>query len=189
MLEWRKRLTKKVFGEEWARVNERERKREGGGFSSFLSLKDRADCSLLSVAPQAEEESTGNIHISLSRYSICHTHPCTYPSLSLQVITPFRRLILCAENRKEMEDWISSLKSVQSREHYEVSNQQIHASLCVCVCVYMYVASVSRGRWEVIRDNAVGTIDLWWGVSSFGAFFPWIVQRADVPISECTMIV
>lgn len=38
-----------------------------------------------------------------------------------QVITPFRRLILCAENRKEMEDWISSLKSVQSREHYEVS--------------------------------------------------------------------
>lgn len=40
--------------------------------------------------------------------------------LSFQVITPFRRLILCAENRKEMEDWISSLKSVQSREHYEV---------------------------------------------------------------------
>lgn len=39
----------------------------------------------------------------------------------LQIITPFRRLILCAENRKEMEDWISSLKSVQSREHYEVS--------------------------------------------------------------------
>ncbi|KAK5889884.1 hypothetical protein CesoFtcFv8_013461 [Champsocephalus esox] len=33
---------------------------------------------------------------------------------SFTVITPFRRLILCAENRKEMEDWISSLKSVQS---------------------------------------------------------------------------
>uniref|UniRef100_A0A8C4TE04 diacylglycerol kinase (ATP) n=1 Tax=Erpetoichthys calabaricus TaxID=27687 RepID=A0A8C4TE04_ERPCA len=32
-----------------------------------------------------------------------------------------RRLILCAENRKEMEDWISSLKSVQSREHYETA--------------------------------------------------------------------
>ncbi|KAJ6661670.1 hypothetical protein lerEdw1_013192, partial [Lerista edwardsae] len=39
---------------------------------------------------------------------------------SFTIITPFRRLILCAENRKEMEDWISSLKSVQSREHYEV---------------------------------------------------------------------
>lgn len=29
--------------------------------------------------------------------------------------------MLCAENRKEMEDWISSLKSVQSREPYEVN--------------------------------------------------------------------
>ncbi|XP_040057508.2 diacylglycerol kinase eta isoform X4 [Gasterosteus aculeatus] len=40
---------------------------------------------------------------------------------SFTVITPFRRLILCAENRKEMEDWISSLKSVQSREHCETA--------------------------------------------------------------------
>ncbi|XP_036401222.1 diacylglycerol kinase eta-like isoform X1 [Megalops cyprinoides] len=40
---------------------------------------------------------------------------------SFTVITPFRRLILCAENRKEMEDWISSIKSVQSREHYETA--------------------------------------------------------------------
>ncbi|KAB1267792.1 Diacylglycerol kinase eta, partial [Camelus dromedarius] len=37
------------------------------------------------------------------------------------IITPFRRLMLCAENRKEMEDWISSLKSVQTREPYEVA--------------------------------------------------------------------
>lgn len=41
-------------------------------------------------------------------------------NLPFQIITPFRRLMLCAENRKEMEDWISSLKSVQSREPYEV---------------------------------------------------------------------
>ncbi|XP_041128244.1 diacylglycerol kinase eta-like isoform X1 [Polyodon spathula] len=40
---------------------------------------------------------------------------------SFTIITPFRRLILCAENRKEMEDWITSLKSVQSREHYETA--------------------------------------------------------------------
>ncbi|XP_060247464.1 diacylglycerol kinase eta isoform X3 [Meriones unguiculatus] len=40
---------------------------------------------------------------------------------SFTIITPFRRLMLCAENRKEMEDWISSLKSVQSREPYEVA--------------------------------------------------------------------
>ncbi|XP_040847283.1 diacylglycerol kinase eta isoform X2 [Ochotona curzoniae] len=40
---------------------------------------------------------------------------------SFTIITPFRRLMLCAENRKEMEDWISSLKSVQTRESYEVA--------------------------------------------------------------------
>lgn len=52
--------------------------------------------------------------------AICNPNP----SDPFQIITPFRRLILCAENRKEMEDWISSLKSVQSREHYEVSLRQ-----------------------------------------------------------------
>uniref|UniRef100_A0A8C0T1H1 Diacylglycerol kinase n=2 Tax=Canis lupus TaxID=9612 RepID=A0A8C0T1H1_CANLF len=40
---------------------------------------------------------------------------------SFTIITPFRRLMLCAENRKEMEDWMSSLKSVQTREPYEVA--------------------------------------------------------------------
>lgn len=38
-----------------------------------------------------------------------------------QVITPFRKLMLCAESRKEMEDWIGALKSVQKWETYEVS--------------------------------------------------------------------
>ncbi|XP_078470144.1 diacylglycerol kinase delta-like isoform X2 [Lampetra planeri] len=40
---------------------------------------------------------------------------------SFTIITPFRRLILCAENRKEMEDWIAALKSVQNRDPYEPS--------------------------------------------------------------------
>ncbi|TSN12253.1 Diacylglycerol kinase eta [Bagarius yarrelli] len=38
-----------------------------------------------------------------------------------QVITPFRKLMLCAESRKEMEDWITALKSVQKWETYEAS--------------------------------------------------------------------
>lgn len=38
-----------------------------------------------------------------------------------QVITPFRKLMLCAESRKEMEDWIGALRSVQKWETYEVS--------------------------------------------------------------------
>ncbi|KAJ6653547.1 hypothetical protein lerEdw1_009127 [Lerista edwardsae] len=40
---------------------------------------------------------------------------------SFTVITPFRKLILCAENRKEMEDWIGTLKSVQKWEANEAS--------------------------------------------------------------------
>ncbi|XP_074962556.1 diacylglycerol kinase delta-like isoform X2 [Phalacrocorax aristotelis] len=40
---------------------------------------------------------------------------------SFTVITPFRKLILCAENRKEMEDWISALKSVQKWEVHEAT--------------------------------------------------------------------
>ncbi|KAJ7310344.1 hypothetical protein JRQ81_007253 [Phrynocephalus forsythii] len=40
---------------------------------------------------------------------------------SFTVITPFRKLILCAENRKEMEDWIGALKSVQKWEIHEAS--------------------------------------------------------------------
>ncbi|KAM6946222.1 LOW QUALITY PROTEIN: diacylglycerol kinase delta [Aplochiton taeniatus] len=38
---------------------------------------------------------------------------------SFTIITPCRRLILCAENRKEMEDWMAALKSVQNGEHFE----------------------------------------------------------------------
>uniref|UniRef100_A0A8C9R8S1 Diacylglycerol kinase n=1 Tax=Scleropages formosus TaxID=113540 RepID=A0A8C9R8S1_SCLFO len=70
------------------------------GLVTFRSLIfDEVDLSNASVA----ESSTKNVNNSFT------------------VITPFRKLILCAENRKEMEDWISSLKSVQSRDHYETA--------------------------------------------------------------------
>uniref|UniRef100_A0A8C5A3A3 Diacylglycerol kinase n=1 Tax=Gadus morhua TaxID=8049 RepID=A0A8C5A3A3_GADMO len=38
---------------------------------------------------------------------------------SFTVITPCRRVILCADNRKEMEEWMAALRSVQNREHME----------------------------------------------------------------------
>ncbi|XP_043926516.1 diacylglycerol kinase delta [Protopterus annectens] len=38
---------------------------------------------------------------------------------SFTIITPCHRIILCAENRKEMEEWIAALKSVQNRELFE----------------------------------------------------------------------
>ncbi|XP_069681666.1 diacylglycerol kinase eta isoform X7 [Periplaneta americana] len=41
---------------------------------------------------------------------------------SFQVITPFRCLVLCAESRREMEDWISALKAASNREYYEAGD-------------------------------------------------------------------
>ncbi|PSN40119.1 hypothetical protein C0J52_19377 [Blattella germanica] len=41
---------------------------------------------------------------------------------SFQVITPFRRLVLCAESRREMEDWIQALKAASNREYYEAGD-------------------------------------------------------------------
>ncbi|KAG8580707.1 hypothetical protein GDO81_007397 [Engystomops pustulosus] len=38
---------------------------------------------------------------------------------SFTVFTPFRKLILSADNRKDMEDWMAALKSVQNRELFE----------------------------------------------------------------------
>ncbi|XP_036092249.1 diacylglycerol kinase delta isoform X5 [Rousettus aegyptiacus] len=45
--------------------------------------------------------------------------PGILSSQECSVITPCRKLILCADNRKEMEDWIAALKTVQNREHFE----------------------------------------------------------------------
>uniref|UniRef100_A0A8C3HZW8 Diacylglycerol kinase n=1 Tax=Chrysemys picta bellii TaxID=8478 RepID=A0A8C3HZW8_CHRPI len=44
---------------------------------------------------------------------------CSTFWLRVIVITPCRKLILCADNRKEMEDWIAALKTIQNREHFE----------------------------------------------------------------------
>lgn len=38
---------------------------------------------------------------------------------SIQLITTTRSLILCAESRREMEDWLSALKAASLREYYE----------------------------------------------------------------------
>ncbi|KAK1890207.1 Diacylglycerol kinase kappa [Dissostichus eleginoides] len=74
-----------------------------GGHSTAKDCKslifDEVDLSDASVA----ETSTKNINNSFT------------------VITPFRKLMLCAESRKEMEDWIGALKSVQKWETYEAS--------------------------------------------------------------------
>lgn len=103
------------------------------------------------------------------------------PNLSdpFQIITPFRRLILCAENRKEMEDWITSLKSVQSREHYEVSRTGLWDRwFLVCLFFKEKFRVVPFIKMQKIgRRMFVFLINAWrlsWGlylVCSFVSFF------------------
>ncbi|XP_068918570.1 diacylglycerol kinase kappa [Petaurus breviceps papuanus] len=50
---------------------------------------------------------------------------------SFTVITPFRKLILCAENRKEMEDWMGTLKAVQkwaANEHFQLTSDHFSST-------------------------------------------------------------
>ncbi|XP_062576598.1 diacylglycerol kinase delta-like [Saccostrea cucullata] len=43
---------------------------------------------------------------------------------SFQVITPFRNLVLCADSRREMEEWITALKTATNREFYDGNASQ-----------------------------------------------------------------
>ncbi|XP_018419452.1 PREDICTED: diacylglycerol kinase delta [Nanorana parkeri] len=44
---------------------------------------------------------------------------------SFTVFTPFRKLILSAENRKDMEEWMAALKSAQNRELFESAQYSV----------------------------------------------------------------
>ena len=57
---------------------------------------------------------------SLTNWRLTSVFTCVCVCLCVQVITPCRRLILCADNRKEMEEWMAALRSVQNRQNYEV---------------------------------------------------------------------
>ncbi|XP_069104999.1 diacylglycerol kinase delta-like isoform X3 [Argopecten irradians] len=68
-------------------------------------IYDEIELTDLSVA----ECSTKNINHSFQGHS------------SFMVITPFRSLVLCTESRREMEEWISALKTAANKEFYDVS--------------------------------------------------------------------
>nr|DBA25974.1 TPA: hypothetical protein GDO54_010291 [Pyxicephalus adspersus] len=44
---------------------------------------------------------------------------------SFTVFTPFRKLILSADNRKDMEEWMAALKSAQNRELFESAQYSV----------------------------------------------------------------
>uniref|UniRef100_A0A3Q4B4I1 Diacylglycerol kinase n=1 Tax=Mola mola TaxID=94237 RepID=A0A3Q4B4I1_MOLML len=56
--------------------------------------------------------------VDLTDASVAESSTKNYNN-SFTVITPCRRLILCADNRKEMEEWMAALRSVQNRQNYE----------------------------------------------------------------------
>lgn len=44
---------------------------------------------------------------------------CIFMLFAFQLITTTRSLVLCADSRREMEDWLSALKAASLREYYE----------------------------------------------------------------------
>ncbi|XP_071543284.1 diacylglycerol kinase delta isoform X2 [Panulirus ornatus] len=48
---------------------------------------------------------------------------------SFQCITPFRSLVLAAETRREMEEWIAAMKSANTTTHYYEGADQFHSLL------------------------------------------------------------
>lgn len=90
---------------------------------------------------RAEAATEAEFH-GFTKCSLISLSLLVHPSVSLakQVITPCRRLILCADNRKEMEEWMAALRSIQNRQNYEVWLFSlalifpVRAADCVCVC-------------------------------------------------------
>uniref|UniRef100_A0A8C5MXM9 Diacylglycerol kinase n=1 Tax=Leptobrachium leishanense TaxID=445787 RepID=A0A8C5MXM9_9ANUR len=74
----------------------------------------------VSTSGQIRSKSLIFDEVDLSDASVAETSTKNINN-SFTVITPFRKLILCAENRKEMEDWIGALKSVQKWELNETT--------------------------------------------------------------------
>uniref|UniRef100_K1QXV0 diacylglycerol kinase (ATP) n=1 Tax=Magallana gigas TaxID=29159 RepID=K1QXV0_MAGGI len=79
---------------------------------------DEIELTDLSVA----ECSTKNINHSFQVPDAIRLHRIShFPDIRLEarVITPFRNLVLCADSRREMEEWITALKTATNKEFYD----------------------------------------------------------------------
>ena len=88
-----------------------ERRSHDGKVVSSSPDKSVADWHPVSVPPRVTAVARKRAR------PFCHVVMLTV----LQVITPSRNLVLCAESRREMEEWINALKMAASKEYYEVS--------------------------------------------------------------------
>ncbi|KAK8386487.1 hypothetical protein O3P69_010841 [Scylla paramamosain] len=66
------------------------------------------------------------IHLTDVSVAECSTKNVNH---SFQCITPFRSLVLAAETRREMEEWIAALKSANTTTHYYEGTEQVHSLL------------------------------------------------------------
>ncbi|KAK8725321.1 hypothetical protein OTU49_010814, partial [Cherax quadricarinatus] len=66
------------------------------------------------------------IHLTDLSVAECSTKNVNH---SFQCITPFRSLVLAAETRREMEEWIAALKSANTTTHYYEGADQVHSLL------------------------------------------------------------
>lgn len=80
--------------------------------------------------------------------------------MCVQVITPCRRLILCADNRKEMEEWMAALRSIQNRQNYEVSTP---------VCPPALSPSKSSWLWLCVSQSTQYSMDHFSGMHNWYA--------------------
>lgn len=68
--------------------------------------------------------------------------------------------MLCAESRKEMEDWISALKSVQKWETYEVSVTYPAYSEQTEICqIHSHLIKASHGCVIDFDENGLHTLN------------------------------
>ncbi|GJQ87044.1 hypothetical protein Trydic_g6803 [Trypoxylus dichotomus] len=71
---------------------------------------------------------------------------------SFQVITPFRSLVLCAESRREMEDWLGALTAASKRRFHEPDQPD-----CLSGYHHWYATSHARPTYcNVCRDALSG---------------------------------
>ncbi|XP_050725765.1 diacylglycerol kinase eta-like isoform X3 [Eriocheir sinensis] len=66
------------------------------------------------------------IHLSDLSVAECSTKNINH---SFQCITPFRSLVLAADTRREMEEWIAALKAANTTTHYYEGTEQVHSLL------------------------------------------------------------
>ncbi|XP_045624298.2 diacylglycerol kinase delta isoform X2 [Procambarus clarkii] len=66
------------------------------------------------------------IHLTDLSVAECSTKNVNH---SFQCISPFRSLVLAADTRREMEEWIAALKSATTTTHYYEGADQVHSLL------------------------------------------------------------